>query len=226
MNNQEKELVAIVDHTNLSQTATWEDIKILCDEARTYGAASVCIPPCFVKKASNYVDGKVTICTVIGFPNGYSTSEVKVFETETAIRDGAFEIDMVININLVKDKNYEEISNEIKAIKIACKDKILKVIIETSLLTEEEKIEMCSVITKSGADFIKTSTGFSTDGATVADIELFKKHLNNHVKIKASGGIRTLEDAYNFKKLGAERLGTSKIVGFFTNSYTEKSSNY
>lgn len=221
MNNKEKELLAIVDHTNLSQTATWEDIKTLCDEARTYGTASVCIPACFVKKAKDYVDKKVTICTVVGFPNGYSSSEVKIFETENAIKDGADEIDMVININHVKSRNYEDVLNEIKEIKIACKDKILKVIIETCLLTDEEKIEMCAIVTKSGADFIKTSTGFSTGGATISDIELFKKHLNDHVKIKASGGIKTLEDAYNFKDLGVERLGTSKIVSFFENTYTD-----
>lgn len=212
MTIEEKELLSIVDHTNLLQTATWSDIKTLCDEGINYKVASVCIQPHFVKNASKYVDNKLKICTVIGFPNGYSTTETKIFETKNAIENGADEIDMVINICDVKSENWDNILNEITEIKKVCSNKILKVIIETCLLTDSEKIKMCEIVSKSGADFIKTSTGFSTGGATSSDIKLFKDNIEPHLKIKAAGGMKTLEDAKLFMQLGATRLGTSKII--------------
>ena len=201
-----------VDHTLLTQSATWEDIKVILDDGIKYGTASACIPAAYVKQAAEYVDGKLPICTVIGFPNGYSTTAVKVFETKDAIENGASEIDMVINIGFLKDKRYEEVEDEIRQIHEACDGKILKVIIETCLLTEEEKIKMCEIVTESGADYIKTSTGFSTAGATFDDIALFAKHVGPDVKIKAAGGISSIEDAEKFMELGASRLGTSRIV--------------
>lgn len=217
-----KEILCKVDHTVLAQTSTEKDIKALCDDAVKYGTASVCMPPSYVKFASEYLDGKVAVCTVIGFPNGYNTTEVKVFETEKAILDGADEIDMVINIGKLKDKKYDEILFEIREIKKACKDKILKVIIETCLLTDEEKIKMCEIVGKSGADYIKTSTGFSSGGATKEDIALFAKHVPAHLKIKAAGGISSIEDAEDFIRLGAERLGTSRIVKIVKNADNDK----
>lgn len=201
-----------VDHTLLTQTATWEEIKQICDDAMLYEVASVCIPPSYVERAKEYVKDKLKICTVIGFPNGYSTTSVKVFETKDAISRGADEIDMVINIGWLKDKEHDKIMEEIKKIKIACGDRILKVIIETCLLTEEEKIKMCDIVSRSGADYIKTSTGFSKSGATFEDIELFSKHVRTGVKIKAAGGIASFDDAEKFIELGACRLGTSRIV--------------
>lgn len=207
-----KEILSTVDHTLLSPAATWEEIKAVCDDGIKYGTASVCIPASFVKQASDYVKGGVKICTVIGFPTGYSTTAVKCFETETAVKDGVDEIDMVINIGWLKEKRYDDILNEINAVKTACHGKLLKVIIETCLLTEEEKIKMCEIVSKSNAQYIKTSTGFSTGGATREDIVLFAKHCAPHLKIKAAGGISTLEDAREFLKLGAHRLGTSRIV--------------
>lgn len=207
-----KEILQIVDHTLLRQTATWEEIKTLCDEGMKYQVASVCIPPCYVKMAKEYVENRLPICTVIGFPNGNMALESKMYETKQAIQDGADEIDMVINIGFVKDKKYDEVQREIEAIKKACGDKMLKVIIETCLLTEEEKIKMCQVVTDAKADYIKTSTGFSTGGATREDIKLMKEHVGTDVKIKAAGGISSLEDAKEFMKLGAERLGTSRII--------------
>ena len=212
-----KNILSKVDHTLLGQTATWEDIKAICDDGMKYETASVCIPASFVKQASDYVNGKLAICTVIGFPNGYSTTAVKCFETEDAIKNGADEIDMVINIGWLKDKRYDDLLNEIKLIKEVCKDKILKVIIETCLLTDEEKIKMCEIVSKSGADFIKTSTGFSTGGATKTDVELFANHVEKHVAIKAAGGISSLQDAEDFINLGATRLGTSRIVKLVRN---------
>ena len=209
---EKKELAHYVDHTQLSQTAVWADIEKLCDEAIRFETASVCIPPSYVKQAKEYVGEKMAVCTVIGFPNGYNTTEVKEFETRQAIEDGADEIDMVINLGWVKDGQYDLVEEEIRTLKKACGEKILKVIIETCLLTEEEKIRMCEVVTASGADFIKTSTGFSKAGATFEDIELFAKHVGENVKIKAAGGISSLEDAEKFLELGANRLGTSRIV--------------
>lgn len=207
-----KELLGRVDHTLLAQTATWEEIKQICDDGIKYGVASVCIPPCYVSDAYAYVKRRIDICTVIGFPNGYMTTAAKVFETQDAIANGADEIDMVINIGWLKDKKYDLIEKEIRTLKLVCEDRILKVIIETCLLTEEEKIKMCEIVTKAGADYIKTSTGFSKAGATFEDIELFAKHVGNDVKIKAAGGISSMEDAERFVKLGADRLGTSRIV--------------
>ena len=207
-----KELCATVDHTLLKQTATWKEIQALCDDAIAFGTASVCIPPCYVRQAHEYVQGKMAICTVIGFPNGNNTTASKVFETRDAIENGADEVDMVINIGWLKAGEKEYVEDEIRRIKAAAGDKILKVIIETCLLTDEEKIAMCEIVTRAGADFIKTSTGFSTTGATFADIELFAKHVGPNVKIKAAGGISTLEDAEKFLALGASRLGTSRIV--------------
>lgn len=207
-----KEILSKVDHTLLSQTATWEDIKKLCDEAIEYQTASVCIPACYVKKAKDYVKDKMKVCTVIGFPNGYDTTESKVYQTQDAIKNGADEIDMVINLGYVKDGLYNEQLEEIKEIKKACKGNILKVIIETCLLTDEEKIQMCKVVTEAGADYIKTSTGFSKAGATFEDIKLFAKYVGKDVKIKAAGGISTLKDAETFINLGANRLGTSRII--------------
>lgn len=207
-----KELCATVDHTLLKQTATWKEIQALCDDAIAFGTASVCIPPCYVRQAHEYVQGKMAICTVIGFPNGNNTTASKVFETRDAIENGADEVDMVINIGMLKAGEKEYVEDEIRRIKAAAGDKILKVIIETCLLTDEEKIAMCEIVTRAGADFIKSSTGFSTAGATFADIELFAKHVGPNVKIKAAGGISTLEDAEKFLALGASRLGTSRIV--------------
>ena len=209
---EKKEIFKAVDHTLLTQGATWEEIKEICDDAVAYGTASVCIPPSYVERASKYLAGKMPVCTVIGFPNGYQTTKVKVFETKDAIENGADEIDMVINIGDLKDQNYEKIKEEIQEIKAACGDRILKVIIETCLLTEEEKIKMCQIVTEAGADFIKTSTGFSTGGATFADIALFAEHVGPGVKMKAAGGIKSFEDAEEFLRLGASRLGTSRIV--------------
>lgn len=206
------EILSKVDHTFLKQTATWNDIKELCDDAIRYNTASVCIPPSFVKKAKEYVNEKMKVCTVIGFPNGYNTTAVKVFETSDAIKNGADEIDMVINIGMLKEKEYDAILNEINEIKNACGTKILKVIIETCLLTDDEKIKMCDIVSKSNADFIKTSTGFSTNGATIEDIKLFKEHIKNNKKIKAAGGISSFEDAERFIEEGASRLGTSRLV--------------
>lgn len=207
-----KEILSKCDHTLLAQTATWEDIKAICDDGIKYQTASVCIPPCFVKQASEHSKGRVVICTVIGFPNGYNTTAVKEFETKDAIANGADEIDMVINIGELKAGNYDYVENEIRTLKKACGDKILKVIIETCLLTDDEKIKMCELVTKAGADFIKTSTGFSKAGATFADIELFAKHVGKNVRMKAAGGISSIEDAEKFVELGASRLGTSRIV--------------
>ncbi len=200
------------DHTLLAQTSTWEQIKGICDDGMKYHTASVCIPPCFVKQAKEYVGDKLAICTVIGFPNGYNTTAVKVFETAEAVKEGADEIDMVINIGKLKEGNTEYVLNEIKEIKKACNGKLLKVIIETCLLTDEEKIEMCKLVTEGGAEYIKTSTGFSKAGATREDIILFSKHIGQNVKMKAAGGIADLKDAEDFINLGAERLGTSRIV--------------
>ena len=211
------EILSKVDHTLLSPTATWEEIKSICDDGMKYKTASVCIPPCYVKSAKEYVKDSLKICTVIGFQNGYSTIETKLFETQNALNSGADEIDMVINLGDVKQKKFDVIEDEIREIKSVCKDKILKVIIETCLLTDEEKIKMCEVISKSGADYIKTSTGFSKSGATIHDVELFKNNISDSVKIKAAGGISSLEDAENFLKAGASRLGTSRIVKLVKN---------
>ena len=205
-------ILSAVDHTLLTQNATWEDIKQILDDGIKYNVASACIPASYVKKAKEYVGDKLPICTVIGFPNGYSTTAVKIFETEDAIKNGADEIDMVINITDVKNENFDAILEEIKDIHKACNGKILKVIIETCLLTEEEKIKMCEIVTKSGAEYIKTSTGFSTSGATFNDIALMKKYVGKDVKIKAAGGISSLDDAAKFMELGADRLGTSRIL--------------
>ena len=221
--NKEK-ILSYVDHTLLSPSATWEEIKAICDDGMKYKTASVCIPPCYVKEAKEYVSDNLQICTVIGFPNGANTAEVKAFEAKNAIENGADEIDMVINIGNLKDGLYDDILNEIKLIKFACKDKILKVIIETCLLTEEEKIRMCEIVSLSGADFIKTSTGFSTGGATFEDIALFAKHVDKKVKIKAAGGIKTMDDAEKFISLGAERLGTSRIVKLVKEAPVEEGS--
>ena len=212
-----KKILSTVDHTYLKQDAKWEDIMRTCDEGIKFGTASVCIPPSFVKRAKEYVQDKIAICTVIGFPNGYQSTGTKLFETCEALSDGADEIDMVINIGDLKDKRYDEIEKEIHALKIACGDKILKVIIETCLLTDEEKIKMCEIVTKAGADFIKTSTGFSTGGATFDDIALFAMHVGANVRIKAAGGISSLDDAEKFISLGAARLGTSRIVKILQN---------
>ena len=211
------EILSKVDHTLLSQTSTWEEIKSVCDDGMKYKTASVCIPPCYVKSAKEYVKDSLKICTVIGFPNGYSTIETKLFETQNALNSGADEIDMVINLGDVKQKKFDVIEDEIREIKSVCKDKILKVIIETCLLADEEKIKMCEIVSKAGADFIKTSTGFSKSGATIHDVELFKNNISDSVKIKAAGGISSLEDAGNFLKAGASRLGTSRIVKLVKN---------
>lgn len=216
-----KEILAKADHTQLAQTATWEDIKNLIDEAIEYKTASVCIPASYVKRAIEYAGDKMVICTVIGFPNGYSSKDTKVFETKEAIENGAKEIDMVININELKNKNYDYVLDEIKQIKKACGDLILKVIIETSLLTEEEKIKMCEIVSESGADYIKTSTGFAKGGATFEDIKLFKEHVEPEVKIKAAGGIASIDDAIKFIELGASRLGTSRLVKLAKNEEAE-----
>lgn len=207
-----QDILRRVDHTLLQQTATLDEIKALCDDAIRYRTASVCIPPSYVKAASGYVGGKMKICTVIGFPNGYCTTKLKVFETEDAVRNGADEIDMVINLGWVKDRRWEDILQEIKAVKESCAGRVLKVIVETCLLTQEEKIKLCELVSASGADYIKTSTGFSTGGATREDIALFKAHVSPDVKIKAAGGIASLKDAEDMIALGADRLGTSRIV--------------
>ena len=207
-----KKILSACDHTLLAQAANWDDIKSICDDGIKYSTASVCIPASFVKRAKDYVGEKLAICTVIGFPNGYSTTASKVFETADAVSNGADEIDMVINIGMLKEKRYSDILAEINEIKAACSGKILKVIIETCLLTDEEKIKMCEIVSESEADFIKTSTGFSTAGATVHDIEIFAANVSRGTKIKAAGGIASLQDAEDFIRLGADRLGTSRIV--------------
>ena len=207
-----KEILKHCDHTLLKQESTWAQIQEICDDGLKYHCASVCIPASYVRQAAEYVGNDLKICTVIGFPNGYSTTAVKVFETEDAIRNGADEIDMVINIGWVKDRKWDALLEEIKAIKESCQGRILKVIVETCLLTEAEKIKMCELVTASGAEYIKTSTGFSTGGATREDVALFAKHVGPGVKIKAAGGIASLKDAEDFLALGADRLGTSRIV--------------
>lgn len=220
---EQSKIVGTVDHTLLKQVSTWEQIKVICDDAMQYHTASVCIPASYVKQAKEYVKDAMRVCTVIGFPNGYSTTAVKVFETQDAVQNGADEIDMVINIGWVKDGLYEQVEDEIKKIKQTCGGRILKVIIETCLLTEEEKIRMCEVVTSSGADYIKTSTGFSTNGATFDDVALFAKHIGPNVKIKAAGGIASMDDAERFISLGASRLGTSRIIQIIKNeAITEK----
>ena len=211
-----KDILRTVDHTLLTQTATWEEIRKILEEGIKYHTASACIPAAYVKQAADYVEGRLPICTVIGFPNGYSTTAVKVFETKDAIENGAAEIDMVINIGWVKDGKYQEIEDEIRQIHEACGGRILKVIIETCLLTEDEKIKMCETVTKAGAEYIKTSTGFSTAGATFADVELMRKHIGKEVKVKAAGGIASLDDAEKFIALGADRLGTSRMIKIVT----------
>ena len=212
MNNELKPILARVDHTLLSQTATWDQIRAICDDGMKYGCASVCIPASYVKQAKDYVGGKLAICTVIGFPNGYDTTKAKCFEATDAVENGADEVDMVINIGWVKDRRWGDLLEEIRAVKAACQGKLLKVIIETCLLTDDEKIKMCEIVSDSGADYIKTSTGFSTGGATFHDVELFAKHVKPGVKIKAAGGISSLDDAEKFIELGASRLGTSRVV--------------
>ena len=212
MNDTVKDILRRVDHTLLSQGATWEEIRAICDDGVKYGCASVCIPASYVRQAADYLDGKIAVCTVIGFPNGYDTTASKCFMASDAVENGADEVDMVINIGWAKEGKWEEITAEIAAIKKACKGKLLKVIIETCLLTDEEKIALCKCVSDSGADYIKTSTGFSKAGATFADVALFKAHVAPHVKIKAAGGITGLKDAEDFVALGADRLGTSRIV--------------
>ena len=208
----QKEILSHVDHTLLGVDSTWNDIKGIIDDGIHYETASVCIPPRFVKQAAEYADGKVKICTVIGFPNGYNSTAAKVFETKDAVENGADEIDMVINLGLLRERKYEAVLREIRAVRETCEGKILKVIIETCLLTEQEKIRMCGIVGDSGADYIKTSTGFSAAGATPEDIALFAKHCPSHLKIKAAGGIRSFADAEKFLSLGADRLGTSALV--------------
>lgn len=214
----QKTILSMVDHTLLGVAATWEEIREILDDGMKYKTASACIPAAYVKEAAEYVDGKLPICTVIGFPNGYNTTAVKVFETKDAIANGAEEIDMVINVGALKNRRYQEIEDEIRAVREACGGKILKVIIETCLLTEEEKIKMCEIVTKAGADYIKTSTGFSTGGATFDDVALMRKYVGKDVKIKAAGGIASFEDAEKFVSLGADRLGTSRLVKLLKNS--------
>ena len=211
------DILSKVDHTNLKQTATWDDIKKLCEEGVKYNVASVCIPPSFVKKAKDTYGDRLKVCTVIGFPNGYNTTAVKVFETKDAVNNGADEIDMVINIGLVKAKEFDKVEDEIKQIKEACGGKLLKVIIETCLLTDEEKVKMCKIVTDAKADYIKTSTGFSTGGATIDDVILFRNNVGENVKIKAAGGIKSIDDAQRFIEEGASRLGTSKVVSILEN---------
>ncbi|MCI9441887.1 MAG: deoxyribose-phosphate aldolase [Ruminococcus sp.] len=221
---ERKDVLKIVDHTLLSQNATWDDIRQILDDAMRYEAASACIPAAYVKQAEEYAGGRLPICTVIGFPNGYNTTAVKVYETKDAIANGAEEIDMVINIGHLKDKKYQEIEDEIRQIHEACSGKILKVIIETCLLTEEEKIKMCEIVTSAGAEYIKTSTGFSTAGATFEDVELMKAHIGKDVKVKAAGGISSFDDAEEFMRRGADRLGTSRLVKIMKN--TDSGSDY
>ena len=212
------EILARCDHTLLLQTATWDEIRAICDDGMKYHTASVCIPPCYVREAKEYVGDRLAICTVIGFPNGDSTTAVKCFETAEALREGADEIDMVIHVGDLKAGNDEKILEEIRAIKKVCGDKILKVIIETCLLTEDEKLRMCRIVTESGADYIKTSTGFSTGGATREDVALMRANVGEHVKVKAAGGIASLQDAEDFINLGADRLGTSRVVKIIKNT--------
>ena len=207
-----KKILSKCDHTLLLQTSTWEEIKKICDDGIKYATASVCIPPCYVKQAKEYVGEKLKVCTVIGFPNGYNTTDVKIFETQQALKDGADEIDMVINIGWLKAKCDGQVRDEIEKIKSVCGDKILKVIIETCLLTEEEKIRMCKIVTQAGADYIKTSTGFSKSGATLEDVKLMRENVGAEVKVKAAGGISGLDDAQSFLEQGADRLGTSRVV--------------
>ena len=217
-----KEILSKVDHTLLSQSATWEQIKAICDDGMKYHTASVCIPASYVKQAADYVDGKLPICTVIGFPNGYDTTKAKCFEASDAVENGAQEVDMGINIGWGKDQKWDALLEEIKAVKAACRGRLLKVIIETCLLTDDEKIKMCEIVSASGADYIKTSTGFSTAGATFHDVELFAAHVTNGVKIKAAGGISSIADAEKFIELGASRLGTSRIVKIVKQQEAEK----
>ena len=212
-----KEILKHVDHTLLLQGSTWEEIKQICDDAMKYETASVCIPPCYVKQAAEYMGDRMAVCTVIGFPNGNVTTETKAFETKDALENGASEIDMVINIGWLKDKKYDLVENEIRKLKEICVDKILKVIIETCFLTDEEKIKMCEIVTNAGADYIKTSTGFGGAGATFDDIKLFAEHIGPNVKMKAAGGISSISDAETFLNLGADRLGTSRIVKIVKN---------
>ena len=207
-----KDILSKCDHTLLSQTATWDEIRGICDDGMKYGCASVCIPASYVKQAAEYVAGKLPICTVIGFPNGYDTTAAKCFMATDAVENGAEEVDMVINLGWVKDQKWDDLLAEIKAVKAACKGKLLKVIIECCFLTDEEKIKMCELVTRAGADFIKTSTGFSKAGATFEDIKLFSEHIGESVRMKAAGGIKSFEDAEEFLRLGAKRLGTSRIV--------------
>ena len=209
---ERNEIYRRVDHTLLAQTATWEEIRGICDDALAYGTASVCIPPSYVGRAKEYLGDRMAFCTVIGFPNGYNTTAVKVFETEDAVANGADEIDMVINIGWLKDREYDRLRDEIRQVKAACAGRILKVIIETCLLSEEEKVRTCGIVTEAGADFIKTSTGFSAAGATFDDIRLFAEHVGEGVRMKAAGGIKSFGDAEEFIRLGADRLGTSRIV--------------
>ena len=221
-----KKILAMCDHTLLSQTATWDEMRAICDDGMKYGCASVCIPASYVREAAEYVAGKLPICTVIGFPNGYATTAAKCFMASDAVDNGAAEVDMVVNLGWVKDQKWEEILSEIRAIKASCKGKLLKVIIETCLLTEEEKIKLCAIVSDSGAEYIKTSTGFGGGGATREDVALFKAHVAPHVKIKAAGGIATLDDAEDFIALGAERLGTSRIVKAVKNTENLKEDTY
>ena len=207
-----KDILSKVDHTLLAQTATWEEIRAVCDDGIRYGCASVCIPPAYVKQAAEYAAGRIPICTVIGFPNGYSTTKVKCLEAADAVENGAVEIDMVINVGWVKDRRWDDLLEEIRAVKDACGGKLLKVIVEPCFLTEEEKVRMCEIVSDSGADYIKTSTGFGGGGATREDVALFAKHVGPGVKIKAAGGIAGLQDAQDFLTLGASRLGTSRVV--------------
>lgn len=213
----QEEILSMVDHTLLLQTATWEEIQGICEDGMLYKTASVCIPPCYVKQAAEYMRGRCKVCTVIGFPNGNNSTAVKIFETQDALNNGADEIDMVINVGMLKAGEYDYVLNEMKAIKEVCGNHVLKVIIETCLLTEEEKVKMCEIVTEAAVDYIKTSTGFSTAGATFADVELFAKHVGPNVKIKAAGGISSMEDAEKFVALGASRLGTSRIVKIVKN---------
>lgn len=216
------DVMKFVDHTLLSQNATWEEIKLICDDGIKYSCASVCIPPSFVEQAAKYANGAIKICTVIGFPNGYNTARIKAAEAADAVKNGADEIDMVINIGALKDKKYDLILDEINEVKAACDGRVLKVIIETCLLTDDEKIKMCDIISKSNADYIKTSTGFSSAGATFDDIKLFAQYVDKKIKIKAAGGIQSFDDAEKFINLGASRLGTSRLVKILKNETTSK----
>ena len=221
---EQKKILGAVDHTLLGVAATWEEIKVILDDAMKYETASACIPAAYVKEAAEYVNGKLPICTVIGFPNGYSTTATKVFETKDAIANGADEIDMVINVGALKNKRYADVEDEIRKVHEACNGKLLKVIIETCLLTEEEKIKMCEIVTNAGAEYIKTSTGFSTGGATFEDVALMRKYVGADVKVKAAGGISSFDDAEKFMSLGADRLGTSRLIKIMKN--TDNSNGY